>query len=62
MRCNLSKTDRIFRVIIGFIVIEAGVYFEAWWGIIGIVQILTAAIGWCPFYAPFKASTSRIKV
>ena len=62
MRCNLGKSDRIFRVIIGFIVIEAGVYFEAWWGIVGIVPILISAMVWCPFYVPFRISTFRVKV
>ncbi|HEX3035608.1 MAG TPA: YgaP-like transmembrane domain [Thermodesulfobacteriota bacterium] len=32
MTYNLGKADRIFRVLIGFIIIEVGVYFEAWWG------------------------------
>ena len=30
MRCNLGKIDRVIRVIIGSIIIEAGVYLEAW--------------------------------
>lgn len=61
MRCNLGKADRILRVVTGFIIIEAGVHLEAWWGIIGIVPILTAAIGWCPFYAPFKVLSKQSK-
>ena len=56
MRCDLGKSDRIFRAIIGFIVIEA------WWGIVGIVPILTSAMGWCPFYVQFNASTAKVKV
>lgn len=62
MRCNLGKTDMIIRVLIGFIIIEAGVYFEAWWGIVGLVPILTAVMGWCPLYAQFNVSTARGKV
>ncbi|MEA1889259.1 MAG: DUF2892 domain-containing protein [Pseudomonadota bacterium] len=29
----------------------AGVYFQSWWGAIGLVFIVTAAMGWCPPYA-----------
>ena len=49
MKCNVGRTDRIIRVIIGLAIIWAGFYYENWWGAIGIVP-LTAAIGYCPLY------------
>lgn len=58
MTCNVGKTDRIIRVILGAGIIAAGVYFQSWWGAIGVIPLLTAAIGWCPAYLPFKISTS----
>jgi hypothetical protein len=59
MKCNVGKTDRIVRVIIGLAIIWAGFYYEEWWGVIGIVPLATAAIGYCPAYTPFKFSTCR---
>ncbi|MBN1379953.1 MAG: DUF2892 domain-containing protein [Gammaproteobacteria bacterium] len=59
MKCNMGKTDRIARIIIGACVIAGGVYFASWWGAIGIVLILTAAIGFCPAYLPFGLSTCK---
>ena len=51
MKKNVGKTDRIIRVIIGIVIICIGLYFKSWWGIIGVLPILTALIGWCPPYA-----------
>ena len=57
MKYNVGKNDRIVRVIIGLAIIWAGFYQEEWWGVIGIVPLVTAAIGYCPAYVPFKFST-----
>ena len=57
MRCNVGKTDRIIRILIGLAVIGVGVYFKSWWGAIGVIPLFTAAIGWCPAYSPFGIST-----
>ena len=50
MKCNVGQPDRIIRVILGAAIIAGGVYFQSWWGAIGVVPILTAGIGWCPAY------------
>lgn len=60
MKRNIGKTDRIIRVLIGFIVIAVGAYFKSWWGAIGLLPILTAALGWCPPYALFGISTCKV--
>ena len=59
MKCNVGKTDRIVRVIIGLAIIWAGFYYENWWGALGVVFLIPAAIGHCPLYVPFKFSTCR---
>ena len=58
MTCNVGTTDRIIRLIIGACIIGAGVYFQSWWGAIGVIPLATATIGWCPAYLPFGISTS----
>lgn len=57
MKCNVGKTDRILRIILGVVVIGTGLYFNSWWGVIGLLIIATAVIGWCPAYVPFGIST-----
>lgn len=57
MNQNVGKIDRLFRILIGIIIIAIGAYFKSWWGIIGVVPILIAIIGFCPLYIPFKINT-----
>jgi hypothetical protein len=57
MKCNVGKTDKMFRIILGVIIILVGVYFQSWWGAVGVVPIVTGFMRWCPAYLPFGFST-----
>ena len=57
---NIGQTDRIIRIIIGLIIIGAGIKFGTWLGAIGAVPILTALIGWCPPYDMLGFNTCGI--
>ncbi len=57
MKCNVGKTDRIIREVIGLAIILAGFYFKSWWGAVGLVPLLTALFRFCPAYVPFGIST-----
>ena len=59
MKRNEGKIDRIVRIVIGAGMIAAGVFYESWWGAVGIVPIITGAIGWCPAYLPLGISTCK---
>ncbi|MDH5388489.1 MAG: DUF2892 domain-containing protein [Gammaproteobacteria bacterium] len=59
MKKNMGQVDRIARAVAGSCIIAAGVYFQSLWGIIGIVPLFTAAIGWCPAYVPFGLSSCK---
>ena len=59
MKCNMGKGDRIFRVIMGIVLLGAGFYFKSWWGLIGLVPLGTAIVRWCPAYVPFGLSTAK---
>jgi hypothetical protein len=59
MKCNVGKIDKSVRVIVGIGIIVIGIYFQSWWGAIGVIPIFTAAIGWCPAYLPFGISTCK---
>ena len=53
MEKNMASWDRIVRIILAVIFIALAVKNGgAWWilGIIGIVFIITSAIGFCPLY------------
>lgn len=57
MKTNVGTIDRIIRVILGLGILGAGYYFKNWLGLIGIVPLLTAFVGFCPAYLPFGLST-----
>ncbi len=61
MKKNVGSTDRVIRIIVGLIIIFIGIYFKSWWGLIGVLPIITAALGWCPAYLPFGISSCKIK-
>lgn len=63
-RMNMGKLDRIIRAIAGVIVLliafvaATGVAQIVLW-VVGAILLLTAAIGFCPLYAPFRFSTKK---
>lgn len=61
MKVNVGIADRIIRFIFGAVIIVLGFYFKSWWGMVGIVPILTATLSFCPVYSLIGVST-KIKV
>lgn len=57
MNKNLGKIDRTLRVILGVAIIAYGVINGSFLGLIGIIPLGTAIIGWCPLYCPLKINT-----
>lgn len=61
MKPNIGKTDRVIRIILGAAIIVIGVYLNSWWGLVGVVLLLTGVIKICPAYLPFGISTCKKK-
>ncbi len=60
MNKNIGSTDKVIRIIIGILLLS--LYFfgpQTPWGLLGIIPILTAIVGVCPAYIPFKISTLK---
>jgi len=57
MKCNVGRIDKTIRWIAGIVVIAIGIYFQSWWGLIGVVFIITAITGFCILYLPFGINT-----
>ena len=62
---NIGNTDRIIRVILGLgllsllIILKGNMRFL---GLIGLIPLLTSAIGFCPLYAIFGIKTCKSKI
>jgi len=59
MKRNTGKVDQTIRIIIGIVIISLGIYFKSWWGAIGLIPLITAALGFCPLYEPLKINTYK---
>ncbi len=62
MKCNSGTVDRAARVIVGLALIAmAATGTIGAWGYIGVVPLLTGAIGFCPAYSIFGMNTCGMK-
>jgi hypothetical protein len=57
MKKNVSSVDRLIRIILGLVIAILGVYFNSWWGLIGLVLLATGLLKFCPIYSLLKIST-----
>ncbi|MBT3250827.1 MAG: DUF2892 domain-containing protein [Candidatus Marinimicrobia bacterium] len=66
MKCNVGKTDRMLRILLGLVILGAnwinyyalgGEYCA--WANIGFIPLLTGIFRCCPVYLPFKFDTSK---
>lgn len=54
---NVGGIDRRLRITLGAVIVLLGFFFQSWWGAVGVVAIITGALGWCPAYIPFGFSS-----
>jgi len=64
MQQNVGSTDKVIRVVIGLVLLSLVFFVKGsirWLGLIGLVPIFTAFVGWCPAYSLIGLSTSSKK-
>lgn len=64
MKSNVGGIDKVLRIVAGLLLLSLIFILEGnarWWGLIGIVPLLTGSLGWCPVYMPFGLSTCPVK-
>lgn len=59
MKANVGSSDRIIRFILGAVIIVLGFVYSSWWGVVGIVPIITASLNFCPAYSLIGISTKK---
>lgn len=53
MKTNVGGIDKAVRIIAGLALLSLSFILDGnarWWGLIGIVPLLTGTLGWCPAY------------
>jgi Protein of unknown function (DUF2892) len=62
MKSNVGGIDRILRVVLGLALIGMAAFgVIGAWGWIGVVPLLTAAMGFCPLYTVLGFSTCPVQ-
>ena len=59
MKSNIGISDRAIRLFIGLSLIGLGVALESAWGLLGLIPLVTAGLGFCPLYCPLKIDTTE---
>lgn len=59
MKTNVGGADRIIRITVGVVIIALGFIFNSWWGVVGIVPLLTGSLNFCPAYSLLGVSTKK---
>ena len=59
MDSNMGPEDKKIRMTVGILLLVVGLLFQSWWGLLGLVLLITSVVGFCPLYVPFKVSTLK---
>jgi len=59
MKTNIGKIDAGLRVVAGLGILAAGYHYESFWGLVGLLPLFTAALGFCPAYTLFGFNSCR---
>ena len=62
MTANVGTADRVLRIVVGLVLLSLIFLLEGtvrWVGLLGLVLIVTAFIGYCPAYGLFGLRTRR---
>lgn len=57
---NIGTTERWIRVVVGALLLSLVWVVEGsqrWWGLVGLVPLVTGLVGFCPLYAMLGIST-----
>ena len=58
MRCNVGGADKWLRILVGIALLALGLFGPiGWWGLLGLVPLLTGMAGNCPIYSVLGLNT-----
>lgn len=58
MKCNVGKTDKIIRIVVGLALIAYGIIDQCYLvAAIGLIPLITGIVSFCPLYSIFGINT-----
>jgi Inner membrane protein YgaP-like, transmembrane domain len=64
MNANVGGVDKVLRIIVGLGFLSLILILQGdvrWWGLIGLVPLLTGLVNFCPLYSLIGVSTCPMK-
>ncbi len=59
MKCNVGGIDKTIRIVLGLAIIAIGILLKSWWGLVGVVLLMTGLFNFCLLYVPLKINTAK---
>ncbi len=59
MPANVGGADKAARILVGIVILGLGLAFKSYWGLVGLLPLLTGLLGFCPAYLIFGVSTCK---
>lgn len=57
MKKNVGNWDSIIRVVAGAIIVSLGLFYNNYWGFIGLILVFSGVVSFCPVYKLFNIAT-----
>ena len=57
METNVGITEYLLRIMASVVIISLGLYFQSWWGMIGLVPLLTEYVRFYHLYKRIEVNT-----
>lgn len=57
LKKNIGYTESVIRVVIGSLIVVAGLYVDSYLGLIGLIPVISGAVSFCPLYRFLNLST-----
>ena len=64
MKKNVGTVDKWIRIVIGVVLLALIFVIQGdlrWLGLLGLIPLATAFLGFCPLYLPFHINTNKKK-
>ena len=60
MHHNVGGIDQILRIVLGVVISTIGVIYNTWWGLVGLIPLVTGTMSWCPTFNLVGLSSLKI--
>ena len=60
MHHNVGGIDQILRIVLGVVIRTIWVMYNNWWGLVGLIPLVTGTMSWCPLYTLVGLSSLKI--